>query len=190
MNASSNFPIQLGIGDLMVSGGERPLVTVVGSCLALVISAPDWGISGMVHAIYPTRSRRMPDAGRASRLFVDEAIEDLLSQFTGLGILRSQLVLKLFGGASITVAEAAPGSMGSPGDANLVVALRVIEEAGLSLAARDVGGRQGRKVILLPKTGEVRVKRLQSASETFQNAQNPQESQNPPKEPDRESTGM
>jgi chemotaxis protein CheD len=168
---NSHFPIQLGIGDLMVTGGARPLVTVVGSCLAMVISAPAWGISGMVHAMYPSRSRRLAEAGKASRLFVDEAIEDLLAQFTGLGILRSQLVLKLFGGASITFQEDTRPGVSSPGEANLVVARRVIAEAGLHLAAEDVGGRFGRKVILHPKLGEVHVKRLVSASESLGHAQ-------------------
>ena len=186
---SSNSPIQLGVGDLMVCGGNRPLVTVVGSCLALVISAPDWSISGMVHTIYPSRSRRLPEAGKASRLFVDEAIEDLLSQFTGLGILRSQLVLKLFGGASITVQVDGRAPLVSPGDANLTVARRVIAEAGLVITAEDVGGRQGRKVILHPRTGEVRVKRLSSTSDVLRI---PQETPLMPaaKESPRESQGM
>ena len=101
--------------------------------------------------------------GRASiaagRRYVDFAIRDLANQFDALGARRSEVRVKLFGGADVLPAVSA-ASRPTVGRLNCEAALRVLNEFGFAIAASSLGGTSGINVHFNTSTGEVLLRRL------------------------------
>lgn len=137
-------------------GGEpaSTVTTVLGSCVAVTLFSPGkfWAIC---HGVLPSRDYSVARAGESGH-YVEEAIPAMLEQADIMRVLRSSLVAKLFGGsriADITGYE-------SIGELNVLAAEHQLAASGIELFAEDVGGTQGRKLVFVPQTGDVFVKRL------------------------------
>ena len=94
-----------------------------------------------------------------ARRYVDSAIREMAQRFDALGISRSSLVVKLFGGADVLAAEAFSGRS-TVGELNCNAALRVLAEEGLKVAASSLRGADGISISFCTSTGEVRLRRL------------------------------
>jgi chemotaxis protein CheD len=90
--------------------------------------------------------------------FGSVAVPKLISRMNEIGCRTSDLLAKLFGGASVLARGAAGGE--SIGDKNAKVALEALRIAGVPVIARDVGGRRGRKVEFHSGDGSAWVKLL------------------------------
>lgn len=132
--------------------------TVLGSCVSLTLFSPEHRIGAICHALLPTRSANDPEAETGFR-YVDDSIRLMLDEFFRIGLCATQLVAKLFGGSDLMAAVTGVRQSRSVGRQNIETALSVLERAGLSLAASDVGGNWGRKLVFLTHTGEVFIKR-------------------------------
>lgn len=130
--------------------------TVLGSCVSVTMFAPHrcWG--GIFHALLPRRTdfpgRQPGDHFR----YVDSAIWFLLHEFAKVGVSPQQLECKVFGGAS----PLSQRVESSAGQRNVDVALEVLAEAGLQVAASSMGGNHGRKLFFRTDTGLVLQKRF------------------------------
>ncbi|TVM19369.1 chemotaxis protein CheD [Oceanidesulfovibrio indonesiensis] len=140
--------------------------TVLGSCVAITMFDSRTRIGGMAHAFLPD-SRNYPDDAGYPCKFVDTSIRHMLCVLRRLRVELPRLEVKLFGGgnswnAEQTSARDAPsfGSWASVGPRNVDAARAVITEHGLRIAAEEVGGSLGRKVLFLTHTGGVWVKKL------------------------------
>ncbi|MBL8991972.1 MAG: chemotaxis protein CheD, partial [Spirochaetia bacterium] len=121
-------PAFLGIGQMLMSESQ-PLMTVVGSCLAIAAYVPGRSLAALSHAIYATRSSQK-DMTTGPYHFVDEAIQATVAEFARLGVLPAALVFKIFGGASFQKEE---NPFYHPGSLNVETARRVLCERGLKL---------------------------------------------------------
>lgn len=90
--------------------------------------------------------------------YVDTSFDYILNKMKIMKLAMDDLDIKLFGGANM-MQEGGKYAIGV-GDKNIEAVLSLIKKNGLSLKARDVGGRYGRKVIFNTATGEVLVKKL------------------------------
>lgn len=142
----------------MLMSQSQPLMTVVGSCLAICVTVPGRPLAALSHAIYATRSTQK-DRDVGPYHFVDEAIKAMVSEFARLGVASGALVFKIFGGASFQKEE---NPFYHPGSLNTETARRVLCETGLKLGVLETGGRQGRKVIVDPRDGSVFVRPLEA----------------------------
>lgn len=151
----------LGIGHLVVTGGPKPIMTVLGSCLALVVFAPQRQITGIIHAIFPNRG---DTAAHEDRHFVREGFEELFLKMCRGSRPGETLIYKLFGGASMMNKSPKGPAFMQPGagEMNLVEARAWLDRRKIQLKAEDVGGLVGRKLIVNPVTGEVHVRFLNS----------------------------
>ena len=143
-------------GEYVVSAEPAHVITVLGSCVAVVVYDPRLRAGGMCHAVLPGALSPEDDAGDPR--FVEAAVDRVFGELNRLGATRAELVVKAFGGAEGLSSSRSP----SPGvGARNVEALKnALVRRGFRLAAADLGGREGRKLHFLSDTGAVYLRKL------------------------------
>jgi chemotaxis protein CheD len=89
------------------------------------------------------------------RRYVDFAIRDLARQFDKLGALRTEVQVKLFGGADVLPISATGPLRPTVGKQNCEVATEVLRLEGFDVIASSLGGTCGRNIQFHTHTGEV-----------------------------------
>ncbi|MBI4979338.1 MAG: chemotaxis protein CheD [Spirochaetes bacterium] len=147
----------LGIGEYYLTTEPERIITVVGSCLALTMYAPSIHMAGMLHAVLPhcnhhTSSRYggVHQANCVTFLFYM-----MLEKFKDAGVPVSSIEMKAFGCAS-----SFHTGMPSVGARNIDVFDSIVAREKLNIAARDLGGSEGRKVLIDTANGDVYVRML------------------------------
>ena len=153
----------LTAGDLLICRSACEVTTVLGSCVALTFFSAQLQLGGICHAMLP--EPRSPEAfeeggGPERWKYVCYAVEERVQCFSPHGLVPAGVEVKLFGGARLQDGEWVPGRWGNVGAANVALARALLDEAGFSVCAFDVGGSHGRKVVFNTQTGEVHVKLL------------------------------
>lgn len=155
-----------GLDDVYLKPGElylphRPpfprVITVLGSCVAVVLHSPASRHSTMCHGVLPKTTGR---ADVPEGYFVDAAIARMLAWHARRNATPALLVAKVFGGASLNLRGAAEKAGLSVGARNVAAARQALADAGTSIQAGDVGGQHGRRLCLFPQVGEVWVYRV------------------------------
>jgi len=135
---------------------EKPLSTLLGSCVAVCLFDPLLKIGGINHFM-------LPDMGRSKHGDVDSllsgnfAMEALLNALLAQGAKKVRLQAKAFGGG--TIIDTNNGSL-SIGMRNANFAKEWLAREGISLLSSDFLGPWSRKVIFLPFNGDAFCKRL------------------------------
>jgi chemotaxis protein CheD len=134
------------------------VTTILGSCVSVTFYCARRRVGAICHALLPRcpapaacRSR-CADHGR----FVACVLPALLKRLRGLGIAPRDVACGVFGGSDLFGIE----GRSAVGRGNAETALGFLEAARLRPAARDTGGRTGRKLIFDTETGEIWLKRL------------------------------
>jgi chemotaxis protein CheD len=148
-------------GDAFVSEVPIELSAILGSCVAVCVWDPDLKIGGMSHYLLPTAPTTAAPGPSSPLRFGDTAIPSLLASLERLGSRRQNLRAKLFGGATVN-AGSAPQAEGTLGLRNVEIARSRLAEAGILIAAEDVGGAAGRKLRFRTDDGTALVKALGS----------------------------
>jgi chemotaxis protein CheD len=127
---------------------ERPIATLLGSCVAVCFYDPKLKLAGMNHFLLPSRSsNKLADEDIV--LNGDYAMEVLRNAMYAKGAQSGRLVAKAFGGGNIVSAI----NM-AIGERNADFAREWLDREGIPLVASDFGGAWSRKVILNPITGD------------------------------------
>jgi len=140
---------------------DKPTVahTVLGSCVSVTFFAPRVGLGAIFHALLPKASEyRLHAPDQTPYKFVDTAIELLVARFVRRGVPLHDIECKVFGGASALFAEEM-----SVGRKNVEVAFATLSDLGLRVAASNVGGDAGRKIVFSTSTGEIFVRMLKNS---------------------------
>ncbi|MFY9948572.1 MAG: chemotaxis protein CheD [Candidatus Sulfotelmatobacter sp.] len=136
--------------------------TILGSCVGVSFWSARLGAGALCHSQLPryprTSSMRLNLA--AGRRYVDFAIRDLARQFDDLGAARSEVQVKLFGGADVLLVTTSASSKPTVGKLNCEAALEVVEAEGLKVIASSLGGTSGLNIQFYTKTGEILLRRL------------------------------
>jgi chemotaxis protein CheD len=141
-------------GRLLVSAEPATIVTILGSCVSVVLHDPATAIGGLNHFVLPHWAR----GGAASPRFGNVAMRMLLDEMVQRGAEPSRLEAKVFGGASVL--EAYRASAWQLGQDNVRVALRHLADAGVPVTASDVGGVRARRLVFDTQRGDVWLRRL------------------------------
>jgi len=129
---------------------DEAIVTVLGSCVAACIRDPRTGLGGMNHFMLPeSATGEWGDGLSAAMRYGNSAMEALINAILKSGCARSDLEIKLFGGANFLSGATMIGQKNSD------FALRYLKEEGLRVAAADLGGALGRRIHYHPATGKV-----------------------------------
>ena len=135
---------------------EKPLSTLLGSCVAVCLFDPALKIGGINHFM-------LPEMGRSKYGDVDSllsgnfAMEALLNALLSRGAKKARLQAKAFGGG--TIIDTDPGAV-SIGMRNASFAKEWLQREGIPLLSSDFLGPWSRKIIFLPFNGEAFCKRL------------------------------
>lgn len=140
-------------GEVAIVREQATISTVLGSCVSLTFYHRRRRLAGMTHALLP---RRKGDEGNR---FVEGSAQHLLDEFLRHGAQRTEIEIKLFGGADM-FGNGTCGTGTGVGRQNVAAALAFIEKEGLRLVASDVGGHRGRKIVLDAQSGVTLVQRL------------------------------
>lgn len=142
--------------------------TILGSCIAVCARHPASGVGGVNHFLLPIdpEGEVDPEDARARR-YGAFAIEELLNRVAveAGGVDRRALEIKAFGGAQVMAGTSLVGQ------SNIALLRAVLARDGLTLAGRDLGGRQGRKLIYHPATGRAWSRLLKSVDEAVVRAE-------------------
>ena len=141
-------------GEFYVTGHNEAITTILGSCISACVRDPKAGLGGMNHFMLPIDKSatvtQEADAARYGNFAMEQMINDILRN----GGNRDNLEVKIFGGGRVMK------GMTDVGKKNIQFVKDYIAMEGLKLLAEDVGGNYPRKVMYIPKTGKVKMKKL------------------------------
>jgi chemotaxis protein CheD len=152
--------VYLQPGEWYFGNHAAVIETVLGSCVAIVARAPG-GATFAAHCMLPLWDGN--PAVDAVGKFVDRTVEEMLNLFARHGVPAAALEVKLFGGAGVFVLSHAHRAL-RVGQNNIDTATALLQNAGVRIVARQVGGRAGRKIIVDLISGTVLVRQLRPAS--------------------------
>jgi len=150
-------------GEYYVTTEDEAVITVLGSCVSACIRDSKTGVGGMNHFMLPANKeeargvlKKLEPTG-ANR-YGNFAMESLINDILKNGGQRKNLEVKIVGGGKILE------NMNNTniGDMNIKFVEDYIDSEGLKLVGSDVGDIYPRKVMYIPSTGAVKVKRLRT----------------------------
>ena len=146
--ASTANVVPVRMGEMAVSRDRRDVLSVVGlgSCVAVILIAPEKGAAGLAHVVLP--EARMTGGREApAPKFADTAVPAMLTELRQLGVKPEDLYAMLVGGATM-FGHTHSSKLAGVGDRNVEAAREHIALAGIGIEAEDVGGTSGRSVHL------------------------------------------
>ncbi|PKL19450.1 MAG: hypothetical protein CVV49_01180 [Spirochaetae bacterium HGW-Spirochaetae-5] len=156
----------LNPGQLIVSSKDMPVMTILGSCVAITVYSPDKRTGAIFHAMLPEHRDKNKVISNSPPVspdpdYVDYAFYYVREKFRQKGINFKTAQFMLFGGGDV-IQSLSSGRRVSVGFQNISMAKKLIEQEGVSLHGEDVGGSKGRKLIFLPSEGKVYVEYLKN----------------------------
>jgi chemotaxis protein CheD len=155
--------IYLKPGEIYCSHKPAVISTLLGSCVSVTMFSQRAGAGSICHGLLPSCKGQKPCESdkfcREGMRYVDCSIIRMLGWFERNGVTRGEIDVKVFGGSDM-LSGLESATKTTVGKQNISMAFQVIEKENLRIAASDVGGLRGRKIIFSTHTGEVLLKRL------------------------------
>lgn len=137
-------------GTLFADAREYLISTVLGSCVSVCLWDHLARKGGMNHFMLPLWNGE----GLATPKYGNIAMERLLEKVLAIGCRRENLQAKVFGGANVNGSGLEVFMIG---DRNITLAFEMLDEFGIAVAAHDVGGLVGRKLVMNTASGMIMV---------------------------------
>jgi chemotaxis protein CheD len=158
MLATTQNMINVGMAELAISQEPSDILTVLGlgSCIALCAYDPATRTAGLAHMVLPRCHIESDEMGLRVK-YIETGVPWLLHKMFKLGVQKSNLILKITGGARMLNI---PGNNNflDIGQKNIVQVKQVLAREGLRTCAEDLGGGLGRSVRFYVETGKIQVK--------------------------------
>lgn len=127
-------------GRVVASAHGHRLRTVLGTCVSVCLFDPALRVGGMNHYLLAEGAA----SGGGSARFSGPAIQRLIGQLLGMGADQRRLVAKVFGGCNPSGPAARSLQVGRE---NVAAARRILDCEDIPIAAEDVGGARGRRLL-------------------------------------------
>jgi len=146
----------VGMGEMAVTASPNVVLSCIGlgSCVAVCAYDNQSKIGGMAHIVLPL-NHGLP--GNNPAKFADTAVPLLISEMIKKGSVKNQLIIKIAGGAQMTLAPGLRDTF-KTGERNLAQILLVLQRENIAIAAADTGGSVGRTVKMYIRTGQITIK--------------------------------
>lgn len=151
-------------GEYYVTMQDEVIATVLGSCISVCIRDEKRRIGGMNHFMLPGDFRLDDVFNSQSARYGMYAMEMIMGDMIKLGTDRQNLTAKVFGGGHVL--DSVPNTRNTVPQANIRFVKAFLSMEGIKVVSSDVGGDHGRKVLFLPATGKVYLKRLVTAEDS------------------------
>ena len=149
--------IKVGMADLNTCKSPDALITLgLGSCIGIAIRDPLTKVGGLAHIMLPD-STAMKNSGLNIAKFADTGIEELVRQMERMGAVKSRMVAKIAGGATMFQFGTKTDII-QVGERNAIACRETLKKLGIPLLAEDTGKNYGRTVTFYPETGEYHIK--------------------------------
>jgi chemotaxis protein CheD len=154
--------IYLHPGESYLARKPAVIRTILGSCVGVTFWSARLGVGALTHSQLP----RCPTnlfAGLSlaeGRRYVDFSIRDIARQFDALGAHRTEVEVKLFGGADVLLVSDEASTKATVGKLNCEAAIEVLRDEGFAVIASSLGGSAGLNIRFDTRTGEVLLRRL------------------------------
>lgn len=135
---------------------ERPISTLLGSCVAVCLYDPAVPIGGMNHFMLP-QMRRNAFGDEDVLLAGDACMEALLNAMLARGAAKHRIRAKAFGGGTIIETSEKAVSIGKR---NADFAREWLDRERIPLVASDFLGPWSRKILFVPGNGDAWCKRV------------------------------
>lgn len=142
---------------------ERPLATLLGSCVAVCMFDPEAKIGGINHFMLPMLQHRKQNDVDAL-LAGDYCMEALLNALMQQGAKKGRLQAKAFGGG--TIIEALGQNALTIGKRNADFAQEWLDREGIPLLSSDFLGPWSRKLLFVPSSGDAYCRRMVTSMAT------------------------
>lgn len=153
--------IRVGMGEYAIARAPGEISALgLGSCVCVCFYDPALKLGALAHVMLPDSTVMKNAAGSAK--FADTAIPLVLGEMERRGASRERLIVKIVGGAHM-FANISKDREGI-GLRNVAAVEEALAKAGLSMAAKSVGGTSGKSVSMDLDTGELRLRTLQIES--------------------------
>lgn len=165
-DAMEMVEVYLQPGEMFLAREATIIHTLLGSCVGVSFWSRRMGIGALCHAMLPRCPEDLlrdvrPEVGYR---YVDFAIRDLARKFDALGAHRSEVQIKLFGGADVLLAGTEVSARATVGSLNCDTALEVLHTEGFQIAASSLRGKSGLNIHFNTGNGEVHLRRLKHNS--------------------------
>jgi chemotaxis protein CheD len=137
---------------------QRPIATLLGSCVAVCLWDPKLGVGGLNHFMLP-KYEKTANTELDVLLCGNFCMEALLNGMLARGARKERMQAKAFGGGNVVTSLTGV----SIGERNSEFAKEWLAREGIGLVASDFMGPWSRKVIFNPKTGDAFCKRGQTS---------------------------
>ena len=149
--------IKVGMADLKTCKAPDGLITLgLGSCVGIALRDPVTQIGGLAHIMLPD-STAMRGNNSTIEKFADTGIVELVRQLEAMGAVRSRLVAKIAGGATMFQVQSRNDIM-KIGERNVQATIAKLNELNIKLFAQDTGENFGRTVTFYPENGEFHIR--------------------------------
>jgi len=143
----------VAMGAIAVRRESGLLRTLLGSCIGVAIYDRRMKLIGLAHVVMPDSMGRTNALGK----YADTAVPELVRQMTKLASSsRLELSAKIAGGANM-FANISQNSTNSIGDKNRIAVEAALNELGIPIKARHLGGNAGRKMVVHAATGTIQI---------------------------------
>lgn len=142
--------VYLHPGHSIVAATPTLVTTILGSCVSVCLYDEACGLGAITHYLLPKPLASGGDAARFGTTAIPQVIEDLKRRGA------KSLTAKVFGGSAMNSALAATGR--DLGTQNAAVAMQILAEHRIPVAAIDTGGASGRKLLFQTDDGTAWVK--------------------------------
>ncbi len=136
----------VGMGQIGAGQATATFRSVLGSCIGLAFYNPKLKAGTFAHIVLPESAGRPGSLGK----FADTAIPEMIRLMKGYGVMPSQIVARMAGGANMF----GHGGPMQIGDFNAKAVKLGLAQAGIRLASESIGGTKGRRVIFDCQSGE------------------------------------
>jgi chemotaxis protein CheD len=139
----------VGMGQSAVAHHPDRLSAVLGSCVGVVLYHSRLRVGALSHVVLPHSNGR---PGMAAK-FADSAIPHMLELLEKHSAYSSGMVAKIAGG-SCMFGNGGPLQIG---ESNIKAVTKTLDELGIKIVGRDLGGCIGRRILFDAATGQVTV---------------------------------
>jgi chemotaxis protein CheD len=134
-------------GDIVCAERGARLETLLGSCVAIVLTDPRRTVGAMCHIVHscpaPRDASGRPSKRASSGAYADVALRTMYAQLHARGIVPRLCEAYVYGGANMFPDFVAEPSVG---DRNARWALAALAADGVRVLAHDVGGQRHRRL--------------------------------------------
>jgi len=142
--------LDVSTGELRAAKGGLLRASAIGSCVAVALYDPVVKLGGLAHVMLPGNAPQKQNIQRTK--YVENGMRELVKTMTDLGAQPERLEACVAGGGNVLDRQADKLC-----DANIASAIGTLDQLGIALMARDVGGTQRRSLTIDVKAGRVSI---------------------------------